>query len=103
MQNFLPDKLMTYGSLLCFCAYLAEKSGFLGEHSLGDWIAAEQQERQVISPSELASVDEDIDGFAREALKQARRKEEAERCRSNASPVVPPQKMTIVPKIAKSW
>lgn len=30
--------------------YLAEKRGFLGEHSLGDWLAAEQLVRQVISP-----------------------------------------------------
>jgi len=30
--------------------YLAEKRGFLGEHSLDDWLAAEQQVRQVISP-----------------------------------------------------
>ena len=30
--------------------YLAQKRGFLGEHSLDDWIAAEQQVRQVISP-----------------------------------------------------
>lgn len=38
--------------------YLAEKRGFLGEHSLGDWLVAEQQVRQVISPepSELVSV-----------------------------------------------
>ena len=28
---------------------LAEKRGFLGEHSLDDWLAAEQQVRQVIS------------------------------------------------------
>jgi hypothetical protein len=30
--------------------YLAQKRGFLGEHSLEDWLAAEQQVRQVISP-----------------------------------------------------
>jgi Protein of unknown function (DUF2934) len=30
--------------------YLAEKRGFLGVDSLGDWLAAEQQVRQVISP-----------------------------------------------------
>jgi hypothetical protein len=30
--------------------YLAEKRGFLGEDSLGDWLAAEQQVRKVISP-----------------------------------------------------
>src|ERR1700721_2985264 len=30
--------------------YLAQKRGFSGEHSLEDWLAAEQQVRQVISP-----------------------------------------------------
>jgi hypothetical protein len=30
--------------------YLAQKRGFRGEHSLEDWLAAEQQVRQVISP-----------------------------------------------------
>jgi Protein of unknown function (DUF2934) len=30
--------------------YLAQKRGFLGGHSLDDWLAAEQQVRQVISP-----------------------------------------------------
>jgi len=30
--------------------YHAEKRGFLGEDTLGDWLAAEQQVRQVISP-----------------------------------------------------
>ena len=30
--------------------YLAQKRGFHGEHSLEDWLAAEQQVRQVISP-----------------------------------------------------
>jgi hypothetical protein len=30
--------------------YLAQKRGFLGKHSLDDWLAAEQQVRQVISP-----------------------------------------------------
>jgi hypothetical protein len=30
--------------------YLAEKRGFVGGHSLDDWLAAEQQVRQMISP-----------------------------------------------------
>ena len=30
--------------------YLAQKRGFLGGHSLEDWLAAEQQVRQMISP-----------------------------------------------------
>jgi hypothetical protein len=35
--------------------YLAQKRGFGGEHSLDDWLAAEQQVRQVISPTRGAS------------------------------------------------
>lgn len=31
--------------------YLAEKRGFRGGHALDDWLAAEQQVRQVISPA----------------------------------------------------
>jgi hypothetical protein len=30
--------------------YLAEKRGFAGDNALEDWLAAEQQMRQVISP-----------------------------------------------------
>jgi hypothetical protein len=30
--------------------YLALKRGFSGEHALDDWLAAEQQVRQAISP-----------------------------------------------------
>jgi DUF2934 family protein len=30
--------------------YLAQKRGFAGENALDDWLAAEQQIRQVISP-----------------------------------------------------
>ena len=33
--------------------FISEKRGFVGEHSLDDWLAAEQQVRQVISPSRL--------------------------------------------------
>jgi hypothetical protein len=31
--------------------YLAQKRGFTGENTLDDWLAAEQEIRQVISPS----------------------------------------------------
>jgi Protein of unknown function (DUF2934) len=31
--------------------FIAEKRRFAGQHSLDDWLAAEQQVRQVISPS----------------------------------------------------
>jgi hypothetical protein len=114
--------------------YLAQKRGFAGVHALDDWLAAEQQMRQVISPTsdsettmndtiqvrpkartrdasdededgaskgppnpkkaeptELVSVDDTIDGIAREALKEARRIEEAIRYRNNPGPVVAPQ------------
>jgi Protein of unknown function (DUF2934) len=89
--------------------YLAQKRGFRGEHSLEDWLAAEQQVRQVISPilnsevsmtdnpSKPVSVDDGIDAIAREALEEARRAEEAERYRQTPGPVVPPQKSAIVP------
>jgi hypothetical protein len=30
--------------------FIAEKRQFVGEHSLDDWLSAEQQVRQVISP-----------------------------------------------------
>jgi Protein of unknown function (DUF2934) len=30
--------------------YLAQKRGFTGENTLDDWLAAEQETRQVISP-----------------------------------------------------
>jgi hypothetical protein len=30
--------------------YLAQKRGFTGENALDDWLAAEQQVREVISP-----------------------------------------------------
>lgn len=30
--------------------YLSEKRGFRGDHSIEDWLAAEQQVREVISP-----------------------------------------------------
>jgi len=89
--------------------YLAQKRGFRGEHSLEDWLAAEQQVRQVISPildsevsmtdnpSKPANIDDSIDAIAREALEEARRVEEAARYRQTPGPVVPPQKSAIVP------
>jgi len=90
--------------------YLAQKRGFPGEHALDDWLAAEQQVRDVISPmpsevtmsnqtepSELVSVDETIDAIAREALEEARRMEEAERYRSIPGPIVSPQKPVVAP------
>ncbi|HEY2464165.1 MAG TPA: hypothetical protein VGI32_08900 [Steroidobacteraceae bacterium] len=48
-------------------------------------------------PSELVSVDDDIDAIAREALEEARRVEEAERYRNNPGPVVPPARPVTKP------
>jgi hypothetical protein len=48
--------------------------------------------------SGLVSVDDDIDAIASEALKEARRLEEAERYRNNPGPVGPAPKVTIAPK-----
>jgi hypothetical protein len=97
--------------------YLAQKRGFLGKHALDDWLAAEQQVRQAISPlqhqnvspfekqlimpnqpkpSEIVSVDDTIDAIAREALAEARRIEEAQRYRHNPGPLGPPRSGHVV-------
>jgi Protein of unknown function (DUF2934) len=62
--------------------YRAERRGFQGGYTLDDWLEAERQVRQLISPkpqaesTKLVSVDDTIDGIAREALSEARRVEE---------------------------
>ena len=53
--------------------------------------------RDKAEATELVSVDETIDGIAREALEEARRVEEAQRYRNNPGPVVPPQRPTALP------
>jgi hypothetical protein len=51
-RSFDPPQEPEWHRMIAEAAYyLAEKRGFVGEHSLGDWLAAEQQVRQVISPS----------------------------------------------------
>jgi hypothetical protein len=35
--------------------FIAEKRRFVGQHSLDDWLAAEQQVRQAISPNTRSS------------------------------------------------
>jgi hypothetical protein len=51
-RSFDPPQEPEWHRMIAEAAYyLAEKRGFAGEHSLGDWLAAEQQVRQVISPS----------------------------------------------------
>jgi hypothetical protein len=60
-RSFDPPQEPEWHRMIAEAAYyLAEKRGFLGEHSLGDWLVAEQQVRQVISPEsrELVSVDD---------------------------------------------
>lgn len=75
--------------------YLAQERGFLGGHSIDDWLTAEQRVRLVISPekptTEPVSVDATIDGIAREALEEARRVEAAEKLRKIPGPVIPPE------------
>jgi hypothetical protein len=109
-SSFYPPQEPEWHRLIAEAAYyLAQKRGFLGGHSLDDWLAAEQQVRHVISPilnsevtmhnqpqsTELVSVDDSIDGIAREALEEARRVEEAARYRNNPGPIVPPVKPVI--------
>jgi hypothetical protein len=49
-------------------------------------------------PTELVSVDDTIDGIAREALAEAKRVEETEKYRKQPGPVVPPQASETAPK-----
>jgi hypothetical protein len=48
--------------------------------------------------SELVSVDDTIDGIAREALEEARRVEETEKFRKNPGPVIAPDPAVKLPK-----
>jgi uncharacterized membrane-anchored protein len=57
-RSFDPPQEPEWHRMIAEAAYyLAEKRGFLGEHSLADWLAAEQQVRQVISPIEITMND----------------------------------------------
>ena len=49
-------------------------------------------------PKELTSVDDTIEAIAREALEEAKRKEEAEKYRKPPGPVVPPASSETAPK-----
>jgi hypothetical protein len=50
-RSFDPPQEAEWHRMIAEAAYyLAQKRGFRGEHSLEDWLAAEQQIRQVISP-----------------------------------------------------
>ena len=48
--------------------------------------------------SELASVDDTVDGIAREALEEARRAEEAEKYRKNPGPITAIENLRITHK-----
>ena len=50
-SSFYPPEEPEWHRMIAEAAYyLAEKRGFPGEHSLDDWLAAEQQVRHAISP-----------------------------------------------------
>jgi hypothetical protein len=50
-HSFDPPEEPAWHRMIAETAYyLAEQRGFAGEHSLDDWLAAEQQVRQALSP-----------------------------------------------------
>jgi hypothetical protein len=50
-RSFYPPQEPEWHRMISEAAYfLAEKRGFVGEHDLDDWLAAEQQVKQAISP-----------------------------------------------------
>jgi hypothetical protein len=50
-RSFDPPQEPEWHRMIAEAAYfIAEKRGFVGEHSLDDWLTAERQVRQVISP-----------------------------------------------------
>jgi hypothetical protein len=50
-RTFDPPQEAEWHRMIAEAAYyLAQKRGFRGEHSLEDWLAAEREVRQVISP-----------------------------------------------------
>jgi hypothetical protein len=54
---FAPPQEPEWHRMIAEAAYyLAQKRGFLGGHSLDDWLAAEQQVRHVISPGTVAPI-----------------------------------------------
>jgi hypothetical protein len=59
-RSFDPPEEPVWHRMIAEAAYrLAEKRGFVGEHSLDDWLAAEQQVRQMLSsnPESEATMD----------------------------------------------
>jgi Protein of unknown function (DUF2934) len=50
-SSFHPPQQPEWHRMIAEAAYfIAEKRRFVGEHSLDDWLTAEQQVRQVITP-----------------------------------------------------
>jgi Protein of unknown function (DUF2934) len=50
-RSFDPPQEPEWHRMIAEAAYfIAEKRGFVGAHSLDDWLTAEQQVRQAISP-----------------------------------------------------
>jgi hypothetical protein len=50
-SSFVPPQESEWHRMIAQAAYfISEKRGFVGEHSLDDWLTAEQQVRQAISP-----------------------------------------------------
>jgi hypothetical protein len=56
------------------------------------WLTANRSMPELTESTELVSVDDAIDGIAREALEEARRVEEAERYRKIPGPIIAPNK-----------
>lgn len=51
LRSFDPPQEPEWHRMIAEAAYyLAERRGFLGDHSMNDWLTAEKQVRQVISP-----------------------------------------------------
>jgi hypothetical protein len=58
MIRFDPPQEPDWHRMIAEAAYyLAQERGFLGAHSLDDWLAAEQQVRQAISPTGANTAD----------------------------------------------
>jgi hypothetical protein len=69
-RSFDPPQEAEWHRMIAEAAYyLAQKRGFLGEHSLDDWLAAEQQVRQVLSSSTPDANALKVGEKAREAVK----------------------------------
>jgi Protein of unknown function (DUF2934) len=101
-SSFYPPEEPEWHRMISEAAYyLAEKRGFPGEHSLDDWLAAEQQVRNVISPTPSEGTMNDTtrqsmrkqDAKASQATEKAgevRREDEDALCQSKRGQPTPP-------------